>query len=150
MKIATSISYLENVIVRYVKRERKALNLKDDHSALALFDVFKGQCTSQVIKVLEESNILYITIPNNCMDRLQPLDLSVNKPAKDFVRARFQNWYGEEICKQFESKVNEDVDMWMKCMKPPTAQWMIDLHGYLASRPNMIINGFHAAGLKHD
>ena len=106
---STSISYLENVIVPYVKRERKALNLKDDHSALALFDVFKGQCTSQVIKILEENNILYVTIPNNCTDRLQPLDLSVNKPAKDFVRARFQDWYGEEICKQLERKVNEDV-----------------------------------------
>ena len=134
-----------------MKRERKALNLKDDHSALAQFDVFKGQCTSQVIKILEENNILYVTIPNNCTDHLQPLDLSFNKPAKDFVRARFQDWYGEEICKQLERKVNEDVDMGMKCMKPLTAQWMIDLHGYLVSRPNMIINGFRAAGiLKHD
>ena len=32
---STSISYLENVFVPYVKRERKALNLKDDHNALA-------------------------------------------------------------------------------------------------------------------
>ena len=62
--------------------------------------------------------ILYVTIPNNCTDRLQLLDLSVNKPAKDFVRARFQDWCGEEICKQLERKVNEDVDTGMKCMKP--------------------------------
>jgi len=33
-----TISYLQNVIVPYVKEERKALKLKDDHCALALFD----------------------------------------------------------------------------------------------------------------
>ena len=53
----TTIAYLENVIIPYVK-ERKALKLKDDHCALALFDVFKGQCTSQVLKILEENNII--------------------------------------------------------------------------------------------
>jgi len=45
------------------------------------------------------------------MDRLQLLDFAVNKPAKDFVRAKFQDWYGDEICKQLEQGVNEDVDM---------------------------------------
>ena len=35
--------------------------------------------------------------------------------------------------------------MWMSCMKPLTAQWMINLHGHLASHPNIIINGFRAA-----
>ena len=48
--------------------------------------------------VLKENNILFVTIPNNCMDRLQPLDLAVKKPAKDFVRAEFQDWYGDKIC----------------------------------------------------
>jgi len=38
----------------------------------------------------------------------------------------------------------------MRSMKPLTAQWMIDLHHHLVSRPDIIINGFHAAGiLKH-
>ena len=107
---STIIAYLENVIIPYVKKERKVLKLKDDHCALTLFDVFKGQCTSQVLKILEENSILFVTIPNNCTDRLQPLDLSVNKPAKDFVRARFQDWYGDKICKQLEKGVNEDVE----------------------------------------
>ena len=48
-----------------------------------------------------------------------------DKPIKDFVRARFQDWYVEEICKQLERKVNEDIDMGMKMHEPLTAQWMI-------------------------
>ena len=85
----TKVPQLENIIIPYVKRERKALNLKDDHCALALIGIFKGQCTSQIFKILEENNILFVTIPNNCTDCLQPLDLSVSKPAQDYVRARF-------------------------------------------------------------
>lgn len=88
----TTVAYLRNVIIPYVKREREALKLQDDHCALALFDVFKGQCTAQVMKILEENNILFVTIPNNCTDRLQPLDLSVNKPAKDFQVQRMVWW----------------------------------------------------------
>ena len=55
------------------------------------------------------------------------------------------------MCKQLEKGVNEDVDMQMSCMKPLTTQWMINLHSHLASYPNIIINGFRAAGiLKHE
>ena len=81
------------------------------------------------------------------MDQIQPLDLAVNKPAKDFVRAKFQDWYGDDICKQLEQGMNEIVDMQMSCMKRLTAQWMIDLHSYLASLPDIVINGFRTAGI---
>ena len=41
-----------------------------------------------------------IIIPANCTDRLQPLDLSVNKAAKDFLRTQFSNWHADQICSQ--------------------------------------------------
>ena len=135
------------MIIPYVKKERETLKLSDSHCALALFDVFKGQCTAKVLELLEENNILFVTVPNNCTDRLQPLDLSVNKPAKDYVRAKFREWYGSQICKQLNDDIKEDVDMRMSVMKPITARWMIDLHGYLSSRPSIIVHGFWAAGL---
>lgn len=54
----TTIAFIENIIIPYVKKE----------SCLALvmitmlwwFDVFKGQCTSKVLKLLEENN--YATV----------------------------------------------------------------------------------------
>ena len=53
------------------------LGLNDDHCALVLFDVFKEQCTSKVLRILEDSNILYVTVPNNHADHLQPLDKKI-------------------------------------------------------------------------
>ena len=64
----------------------------------ALFDVFKGQCTAQVLKILKKNNIFFVTIPNNCTNQLQSLDLAVNKPPENFVSAKFRDWYGDEIC----------------------------------------------------
>ena len=76
---STSIAYIKNIIIPYITKERARLDLSSNHSALVLFDVFKGQCTPEVLKLLEDNHILYVTIPNNCTDKLQPLDLSVNK-----------------------------------------------------------------------
>ena len=78
----TTMACVKTVIIPYVKKERERLKLDDTHCALALFDVFKGQCTAKVLELLK---ILFVTVPNNCTDRLQSLDLPVNKPAKDFV-----------------------------------------------------------------
>ena len=144
----TSIAYIENIIIPYVRKERPLLGLSNDQCALVLFDVFKAQCTNKVLKKLEDNNILYVTVPNNCTDRLQPLDLSVNKPAKDFLQSKFQQWYGTEICQQLDKGMTEQVDMWMSVMKPLAAQWVIDLHSYLSARPAIIISGFRSAGIK--
>ena len=145
---STSIAYIKNIIIPYVKKERVRLDLSADHSALVLFDVFKGQCTSEVLKLLEDNHILYVTIPNNCTDKLQPLDLSVNKPAKDFLRAKFQEWYGDQICRQLDDGIMEEVDLRLSILKPLAAQWMIDFYTHLMSHPSIIISGFRAAGIK--
>ena len=42
-------------------------------------------------------------MPANCTDKLQPLDLSVNKHFKDEMKKRFQEWYEEEVQKQLTS-----------------------------------------------
>ena len=47
---------------------------------------FTGQNTEQVLKLLESNYIHFVQVPVNCTDRLQPLDISVNKAAKDFLR----------------------------------------------------------------
>ena len=60
------------------------------------------ECTAKVLKLFEDNYILDVTVPSNCTDRLNPLDLLVNKPAKDLVRAKFQKWYEMEIDQQME------------------------------------------------
>ena len=61
---------------------------------------------------------------------------------KDFLRDKFQQWYGTEICQQLDKGVSEEVDMRMSVMKPLAAQWVVELHSYMAARPTIIVNGF--------
>lgn len=83
------IDYVEQIVVPYVERTRE---LCGDPSAAALFtmDNFKGQITSSVS---QSNNIHVCVIPPNVTDRLQPMDLSVNKLAKDFLKCCFEDWY---------------------------------------------------------
>ena len=145
---STTIDYLKNIIIPYVERTRKNLELDAKHPALAIFDVFKGQCTSDVLQILKDNNILYVTVPNNCTDRLQPLDLSVNKAVKQYFRTQFQEWYGSVIYKQLQDGIEEEVDLRLSIMKPLSAQWMVECYHYLLAHPDLAINGFKAAGIK--
>ena len=121
----TTMEYIEKIIIPYVIQKRKDLKLDDSHSALVIFDVFKGQCTDDVFKLLEENNIQCVIVPSNCTDRLQPLDLIVNKSVKTFMQTKFKEWYGDAIYEQLQKGLTEDVDLRMGVMKPISARWLI-------------------------
>ena len=76
----------EKIILPYLTEKKTKLKLKSDQHALCIFDSVKCQLTDDVLQLLERSNIDTAFVPVNCTDRLQSLDLSVNKPTKDFLR----------------------------------------------------------------
>ena len=144
----TMKTYIEEIIIPYVKQKREQLHLEDDHPALAIFDVFKGQCTEEVLKMLEDNNIEHVLVPANCTDRLQPLDLSINKPAKEFLRGKFQEWYASQISDQLDDDTQpQEVDMRLSVMKPLGARWLVALYDFICANPTFIVNGFSAAGI---
>lgn len=146
----TMISYVQVIIIPYIQETRKNLGLPDSQPALVIFDEFKGQTTQTVLNLLKQNNIEYVFVPPNCTDRLQPLDVSINKPAKDFLRAKFQSWYAEQIVAQKTSDqmcAVQPVDLRLSIVKPIGAKWMIALSDYIKSHPEMIINGFKKTGI---
>ena len=115
---------------------------------MLIFDNFKGQCTSELLPLFDDNNINVILIPPNCSDRLQPLGLSVNKAAKEFLCRKFHEWYAKQVCLQLEQNAkHSSVDICLSIVKPPGAQWMVELYAYLKGKPDIIRNGFKEAGL---
>ena len=53
-------------------------------------DVHRAQQTDEVRQLLQRKKTLLINIPPGCTSRVQPLDVSVNKPFKDAVRTQFE------------------------------------------------------------
>ena len=144
----TTEDYLKFILLPYVVQTRKDLSLPDDYPALLIFDRFKGQCTENILSLLNNNHLRISIVPANCTDRLQPLDISVNKAVKEFLRRKFQHWYSEEVRRQIEGARGANstavkVDLSMSVVKPIGAQWLIDLVEYMHVNPNIIINGFN-------
>ena len=78
------------------------MKLPLDYPGLVIFDNFNGQCTEVILKLIDENHINVVIILANCTNRLQPMDLTVNKALKDFLRSQFQKWYAEEVCSQLD------------------------------------------------
>ena len=147
---ATMVAYVESIIIPYVRNVRDRLGVDDNQAALAIFDRFKGQLTPQITALLEKHNIQSVLVPPGCTDRLQPLDVSVNKSAKSFLKKEFQTWYAEKITHQLQSCAVEDlepVDLSTSQMKCVGAQWLVKLVDQLSQSPDIIVNEFIRSGI---
>ena len=120
----TTLDYIEKTILPYVSKKRKEKGLHTEQRALCIFDNFKAQLTTEVLNLLEVNHVDTVFIPANCTDRLQPLDLSVNKPAKDFLRGKFEEWYAAQI---YEQGTSSPITFPLHLMKPLGATWIKEL-----------------------
>ena len=115
----TMKDYINKIILSYVKQKREELMLADDHPAVVIFDNFEAQCTSNLLTILDDNNINVILIPANCTDRLQLLDINVNKAVKDFLRSKFQEWFAKQVKSQLSGETAKaPIDLQLSVVKP--------------------------------
>ena len=145
----TMASYLQKVIFPYIRKKQHELNLLADYPSLLLFDNFNGQCTETLLKMIDDKNINTVIILANCTDRLQPLDLCVNKAAKTFLKKKFQDWYAKEVFRQIEEGRVEMVNLHLSTAKPLGAQWMVDVFSYFKTNTgtDILKNGYKSASI---
>ena len=113
----TMIQYVESIIVPFVEQTRESLG--EDKAAV---DNFKGRFTIAMTDLLEKHCIHSCLLPPNTTDRLQLMDISVNKPVKAFLKEQFQKWYSAQVTQQldgedFETVQLESVELSMAMMK---------------------------------
>ena len=123
------------------------MKLGNEQPALLIFDNFKAQCTTSVLSLLDQYRINVTLIPPNCTDRLQPLDLSINKAAKDFLRGQFREWYALQVCSQIKGETGtKPVDLRLSIIKPLCAKWIVSMYEHIKSNLALVSNGFKEAG----
>lgn len=96
------LGYIKHVIVQYLQKTREYVG--EDKTALVIIDNFKGKVTESVIQLLEDHNIHVCTLLSNTTDLLQLMDISVTKPAKDYLSAHFDVWYSQGVTKQLDGR----------------------------------------------
>ena len=104
-----ALKFTEEIILSYIWEKREKLGYPNQ-KALLIFDVFQGQTTDKVLKVLEGNNILATKVPPNMTHLFQPLDLTVNKVAKDFTKKKFSEWFSKQTSIGLENRQElEDI-----------------------------------------
>ena len=147
------LQYVEHIILPYVEKVRETLG--DNKPALAIMDNFKGQITESVSGLLDMHNIHVCLLPPNTTDLLQPMDIAVNKPAKEYLKIQFDQWYSEQVMKQLEGQDIDDlemvelqpIDLGLPALKEIGAKWLVDMASYVSENPQFIINGFIRSGI---
>ena len=144
----TMLQHIKQIIVPFVEQMRDFLG--EEKSAVVNF---KGQVTPEMLKLLESHHIHMCQLPPNTTDRLQPMDVAVNKPAKAFLKQKFQTWYAEQISAQLEDEADvenvniEPIDLTMAVMKEASASWLVEMWDYISDNPQFIVNGFLHSGI---
>ena len=89
---------------------------------------------------------MMVDVPANCTAKLQPMDLSVNKPIKDHMRSSFHEWYAHQV--KLQNGNHKPVDLRLSVLKPLGARWFINAFLHIQANPSIIKNGFLKAGIK--
>ena len=82
----------------------------------------------------------------------QPLDLTVNRNAKVFMKRKFTEWYSLQVTNQLgngKSCEEIEVKLLLSTFKPPYASCVLELHNCLTSTSGKEItaNGWKVAGI---
>ena len=51
--------------------------------------------------LVEENQYGVVYVPKNMTDEFQPIDLTVNGPAKAFLKEIFETWYANQVTEKF-------------------------------------------------
>ena len=128
------------------------LDLPLGHKTLVIFDVFRAQITEEFRNKLRAKHFVYVTIPPCCTDKLQPMDLSVNKMFKDQMKQKFQMCYSEQVMQQMKDDGDclpdpSKIDLSLGALKAISSKWLCDTHIHVQKNPNLVISGFREAGI---
>lgn len=142
----TMLQYVEVIIKPYLQKQRE---VHGDKPAVLIYDAFRAHTMETVQEKLAQLNAKLIMVPKNMTDHLQPLDISVNKPVKGYMKARFNEWYTNEILKLEQAGDNnyEAMGQLLKsgvALRELSAGWITNLYEHF-QEPNqreIIINGF--------
>ena len=146
-----SLKFFEEIILPYIEKEREILG-SDSQRGLLIFDVFRGQTTDSFFEALKANNVIATKIPPNMTHLYQPLDLTVNKFAKDYTQQKFGEWFSRQINIGLENGQELDdieIDYRLSVLKPLHAKWLISLYNHMSSQEGkeIIASGWKKSGI---
>ena len=97
--------------------------------------------THEIMDILESNHIFCIFAPAQCTDHLQPVDISINKAAKDHLRQQFQSSYTDQVRMKLNHSIepeNVRVDTKLTVIKTPSAKWLVST--FVANQRSLLMD----------
>ena len=91
LAVAKSGSMDWHLMLDYIEKVLKPISEKQPPSII-IMDDYKAHRKAQVIQKLNSLKISHEIIPGGFTSSLQPLDVSLNKPFKDYYREEWNKW----------------------------------------------------------
>lgn len=147
---STMIDYVDKIIKPYVRNTIVKKDLPLHQKAIVIFDCFRAQITDNFLEKLTQDRLIYVTIPPNCTDLLQPMDLSVNKSVKHFMKTEFEKWYADQVTEALQKDddiEHVNISLSLTIMKNLGAKWLVKMFDYIRGKKDIIRNGFKESGI---
>ena len=84
-----SIELFEKVIFPYLKQAKASLKYPKEQVPLVIMGTFKGQDIGVILGLYEKHMCQVVIVPHNLSNKFQPLDITVNKPAKSYISNKY-------------------------------------------------------------
>lgn len=104
-------------------------------------DVHTAQQTDEVKRLLVNKKTVLVNVPPGCTSRVQPLDVSVNKPFKNLVREQFEKHLDENLDKYVDGKLTASE------RRVLTTKWVANAWQKVSENKDMIIRSFVKCGI---
>ena len=122
------MKYLEEVVATYSKKQRSIEVSNEKQKALVIMDIFSEQTIPETLDSYKVYDIYVIHVLADLTKYYKPLDLTVNREAKRFLKRKFVDWYSYQVSNQLsDGKSLESVQVPVKLsiIKPIHPGWLV-------------------------
>ena len=128
------IRWIKDIYLKYTKKER----------SLLVLDSFRGHLTDSVKKTCRKGNTVMAVIPGGWTSKVQPLDISLNKPFKAELR---QSW---GVYMRVASRAAREKSERVKAAtKEEVVGWLASAVATLQEKPGMVAYSFLVCGISN-
>ena len=101
------VEFFKGIAFPYLEDTKKSKSYPLGQHALIIMDTFKGQDNDTSKKLCVENNCEVVIVPHNLTNKSEPLDLSVNKTSKLFIK--YSDWFADQVFTLQNGKYSTDV-----------------------------------------
>ena len=148
-----SIELFEKVIFPYLKQAEASLKYPKEQMSLIIMDNFKRQDNDVILDLCGKHICQIVIVPHNLTNKFQPLNITINKPAKSFISNKHNEWFSKQVSQQLEKGIQSayvKLPLGLIKLNVMHAKWILDVYNYLCHQKEIMLNGFKAASITEE